>query len=238
VILGFLALAALQSAVVPTSASVQGQLRAYDQALLDAIAPGDRALWDRYLTKDALYIDENGAIMSREKFLAELNPLPQGSSGHIAIVEYQAAIHGGIALVVHRDDEYEDYHGIPLRAGYLMTETWIKEGPDWRLAMVHAYVIPKDPPAQKTPEKLLNDYVGQYRAAADLVYSVRREGPRLVGQSIKGPSVALIQESPDVFFVAGKPRDRKIFTRDEHHKIVNFVDRREGEDLVYRRTAP
>jgi hypothetical protein len=237
-ILRFLALAALQSAPVTASASVQDQLRSYDQALLDAIAPGDRTLWDRFLTKDAVYVDENGAIMSREKFLAELNPLPQGSSGHIAIVEYQAAIHGDIALVVHRDDEYEDYHGIPLRAGYLMTETWIKEGADWRVAMVHAYVIPKDPPAEKTPKKLLNDYPGQYRAAADLVYSVRREGDHLVGQSAKGPAASLLQESPDVFFVPGKPRDKKIFRRDEHDSIVDFVDRREGEDLVYRRTAP
>jgi hypothetical protein len=38
-----------------------------------------------------------------------------------------------------------------------------------------------------------------------------------------------------VFFVSGKPRDRKIFRRDANNKIVDFVDRREGEDLVFVR---
>jgi hypothetical protein len=47
--------------------------------------------------------------------------------------------------------------------------------------------------------------------------------------------VTLAQESTDVFFVPGHPRDRKIFRRGADNKIVDFVDRREGEDLVFAR---
>jgi hypothetical protein len=231
--------AALQSAAIEADpAAVQKQLRADDQALLDAIAPGDKSVWERLLAKDAVYVDENGAVMHREQFLAALKPLPPGTSGHITIVTYEASIRGQVALVVHKDDERderENYHGIPLRADYLMTETWIKEGVDWRLALVHVYVVPKDPPAIKISANRLAEYEGRYRAAPDLAYLIRREGDHLVGVREGLPTVTLSQESADVFFVPGRPRDRKIFRRDANNRIVDFVDRREGEDLVFVR---
>jgi hypothetical protein len=229
------AVALASAASDPNPASVQKQLRADDQALLDAIAPGDKAVWQRLLAQDAVYVDENGTVMNRAQFLAALKPLPSGSSGHISIVDYQAKIHGQVALVVHKDDERENYHGIPLHADYLMTETWIKEGADWRLALVHVYVVAKDPPAIKTPPAALAEYEGRYRAAPDLSYVIRREGDHLIGERQGLPSVTLAQESADVFFVPGHPRDRKIFRRDADNKIVDFVDRREGEDLVFVR---
>lgn len=231
-----LVIAALQTAAAdPNLASVQNQLRTDDQALLDAIAPGDKAVWERLLATDAIYVDENGAVMNRAQFLAALKPLPAGSSGHITIVDYQATIHGQVALVVHKDDERENFHGIPLRADYLMTETWVKEGAEWRLALVHVYVVAKDPPAIKTPANRLAEYEGRYRAAPDLAYLIRREGDHLVGERQGLPTVTLAQESTDVFFVPGHPRDRKIFRRNANDKIVDFVDRREGEDLVFAR---
>ena len=231
-----LVIGALQSASAdPNLAVVQKQLRADDQALLDAIAPGDKAVWERLLAQDAVYVDENGTVMNRAQFLAALKPLPAGSSGHISIVDYQARIHGPVALVVHKDDERESYHGIALRADYLMTETWIKEGADWRLTLAHVYVVAKDPPAIKTPANLLAEFEGRYRAAPDLSYVIRREGDHLVGERQGLPNVTLAQESADVFFVPGHPRDRKIFRRDAGNKIVDFVDRREGEDLVFVR---
>jgi ketosteroid isomerase-like protein len=143
---------ALQAAPAPPALSAETQrLKALDQSLLDAFAPGDRALWDRTLTPDAVYVDENGAIMQRDAFLKTLVPLPAGLSGHIAIVDYDATFNGDTALVIQRDDEREDYHGLPLHADYLMTETWLRQGRAWKLAMVHAYVVAVDPPAVKLP---------------------------------------------------------------------------------------
>jgi Domain of unknown function (DUF4440) len=231
-----LALAAIQSAAAePDVAAIQKRLRADDQALLNAIAPGDTAVWDRLLAKDAVYVDENGTILRRDRFLAALKPLPAGSSGHIDIVQYEATIRGNVALVIHKDDERENFHGIPLHADYLMTETWVKEGAEWRLALVHAYVVAKDPPVIKSAAKVLDEYEGHYRAAEDLSYVIRREGDHLIGERQGLPPVTLAQEASDVFFVAGQPRDRKIFRRDADNRIVDFVDRREGEDLVFIR---
>jgi hypothetical protein len=108
-------------------------LRAKDQALLDALAPGDRKLWDEALSSDAMYVDENGAITNRAEFLKQLDPLPAGASGNIKIDSYSAQISGDLATVIHTDDEQENYHGQALKARYLMTETWQNQRGEWKL---------------------------------------------------------------------------------------------------------
>jgi ketosteroid isomerase-like protein len=227
-----LALAAV-TAQPPASAS---RLRALDQALLDAIAPGDKAPWDAALTPDAVYVDENGRILSRAEFLKALVPLPPGASGHIAITDYEADIDGDTALVRHRDDERELYHGQPLHARYLMTETWLRRAGAWKLAMVHAYVVAVDPPAMILPATALDAFVGDY-ALSDLTYTVRRQGDHLAGAQSGGAFQPLLAETPDVFFQPGHPRTRMIFQRDAEGAVARLIDRREGEDLVFLRKS-
>ena len=210
-------------------------LRRKDQALLDAIAPGDRKIWDKALAADAVYVDENGVVMDRAEFLKQLEPLPAGASGRLQIHSYAAHIDGDLATVIHTDDEEENYHGQMLSARYLMTETWHLESGEWKLAMVHAYAILKDPPAVNLPAKDLQEYVGRYSGGSDLVYTIQWDGKQLIGSRPGRAGTPLQVEARDVLFVAGQPRTRKIFQRDANGKIIGFVDRREGEDLIWRR---
>jgi ketosteroid isomerase-like protein len=232
------ALAAATALAAASTHPMADAFRARDQALLDAIAPGRRAVWEEALWSDATYVDENGTVMNRVQFLKTLVPLPKGVSGHISIVDYQVRASGDVALVIHRDDEREVYHGIPLHADYLMTETWLRRGGQWRLAQVHAYVVAADPPAVAIPAARLDEYVGSYRAAPDLAFTIRRQGDRLMGTSQSGRSSALLVESPDVLFIAGQPRVRRIFQRDGVGHVAGFMDRREGEDIYWKREAP
>jgi len=209
-------------------------LRAQDQALLDAFAPGDRKVWDRALAADAVYVDETGAIMSRGEFLKQLEPLPAGASGSIQIASYSAHISGDVATVIHTDDEQENYHGQMLHALYLTTETWHREAAEWKLQLVHTYAVLADPPAISLPAEALQQYAGRY-VAGDLVYLVQWDGKQLAGGREAGPMRPLQVEVRDVFFVAGQPRVRKIFQRDESGHVTGFVNRREGRDLVWRR---
>lgn len=226
--------AAAHSSALPSS--LTDQLRANDQALLDATAPGDKRTWDRLLAEDAVYVDENGVILNRAKFLEELVPLPSYASGHIDIIDYQVHRYGETALVIHRDNEYETYHGIQLRAQYLMTETWIHKGSAWRLALTHVYVVAPDPPATRIAPSLLESYVGRYRLTDGVTYVIRLEGDHLVGGPDGAPAKPLLAETTDVFFIAGQPRSRKLFQR-EGDRVTGFIDRREAEDLVYTRLS-
>jgi hypothetical protein len=213
-------------------------LRAKDQGLLDAIAPGDRKVWDAALAADAVYVDENGAVIDRADFLKQLVPLSPGASGDIRIASYSAHISGDLASVIHTDDEHENYHGQTLTAHYLTTETWRRESGEWKLHMVHTHAILKDPSAITLPAKDLREYAGRYSGGTDLVYVIQWDGKQLVGGRLGRSMTPLQVEIRDVLFVAGQPRTRKIFQRDGDGKITGFVDRREGEDLVWWRENP
>jgi len=211
------------------------ELRALDQSLLDAIAPGDVKTWDAVLAPNAVYVDENGEIIHRADFLKQLQPLPKGSSGNIQIVNYETYPSGDTMSVIHRDDERELFHGQHLTATYLMTESWQRQNGHWKLLIVHSYSVLKEPKSIALTPAALDAYLGRYSAASDLMYTIRREGDHLVAIREGRPDLPLLAEAPDVFFVKGQLRNRKVFTRDGSGRVMGFADRREGNDLVWKR---
>jgi ketosteroid isomerase-like protein len=209
-------------------------LRAKDQALLDAIAPGDRKVWDDAMADDAVYVDENGTIINRADFLKQLEPLPAGASGSLEIASYEAHISGDLATVIHMDDEKEHYHGQELHAQYLTTETWRREDDVWKLYLVHTYAVLHDPPSVSLSADEMKEYAGRYDGGEDLVYEIKWDGKELMGGREGAAMKPLKVEIRDVLFAPGQPRIRKIFKRDAKGKITGFVDRRESWDLVWK----
>ena len=216
-------------------AQVPDLLRARDQELLDAIATGNRTMWDEALAAYAQYVDENGTVISREEFLKQIEPLPTGVSGKLQIVSYSARVQGDIALVIHTDDEEEVFHGQTLHAQYLTTETWLRESAGWKLALAHVYAVLKDPPAVSLPAAEMEQYAGRYQAADDLSYVIAWDGEELTGGREGRVLKPLKVEIHDVLFAPGQPRIRKVFQRDAAGRITGFVDRRESWDLSWRR---
>jgi hypothetical protein len=92
-----------------------------------------------------------------------------------------------------------------------------------------------DPPAITLPAARLNEYAGSYRLTAEITYTLRRDGDKLVGQRTGREPVTLAIEASDVFFVPGQPRSRKIILRDASGRITGLADRREGRDIVWTR---
>jgi len=135
--------------------AVAAELRRSTQALLDAIAPGDTAVWDRLLDENAIQVDENDVVRSKEEILAELKPLGAGLVGHLAIDDFRVVEHGASAVVTHEDDEYLDYHGQVIRSRFRMTDTWISSPLGWRQVSSQVLAVLQDPPARKLGAKVL-----------------------------------------------------------------------------------
>jgi hypothetical protein len=148
--------------------------------------------------------------------------LPAGVSRNITISAYSAHQAGDVVTTVHTDDESEFYHGQHLPAQYITTETWQRQDGTWKLLLVHAYSVLKEPKSVILPPEELDAHVGRYAAAPELTYTIRREGDHLVGEREGRPATPLKAEIRDVFFVSGQLRTRKIFDRDNPARVVGF----------------
>lgn len=213
------------------------EFRARDQALLDAITYGRKEVWEKALSPGAVYVDENGAILSRADFLAQIVPLPAGVSGTLVIADYNVRLDGDVAVVIHRDDESEVWHGHELKAQYLTTETWKRGSDGWKLELTHAYVVAVDPPAAPAPAAVLDAYVGRYDGGQGLVYIVSRSGDGLSIAREGKTAEPFRVEAPDLLFIPGKPRFRYLMQRDAGGRVSGFIERREGENIVWTKTS-
>jgi len=216
-------------------APLETLLKAKTQALVDAIAPGDRAKWIATTDPALMFVNENNEVLTRDDLMKQLEPLPKGLVGNIKVTDFQLERHGASAVTTYIADETLDYHGQVLKTKFRTTDAWLREGRDWKMISSMTLAVLGDPPAIKPTAAILKDYAGRYELTPDIHYTVREEQGRLLGQRDGGKEVELQAEAPDLFFVAGSPRSRKVFYRDPGGRVVGFGDRREGQDIKWKR---
>jgi hypothetical protein len=234
--LGLLALAAFFPARPARAAEeVEGLLRRQTQELFDAITAGTPAVWERYLDPQAIYTSEDGTVSSKAQMVADVKPLPPGVSGTIEVTGFRAVVRGTVAVTTHVEDEHEDYHGHKLHCQYRTTDTWMKTPAGWRLVAGQVLALRTDPPAIHPDRALLAEYCGRYALTPEITYEIRCKDGGLEGQQTGHPAEVLKVEAPDVLFVPGKPRYRKVFARGPDGRIRGFAERREAWDLDWKR---
>lgn len=217
--------------------ALKAELEAKTQALADAIAPGDKAAWDAATDPALIFVDENNHVMTKQTLLEQLTPLPSGLVGHIKVTNYELQRHGDTAVATYVADESLDYHGQMLRTQFRTTDGWHRTAKGWKMISSMTLAVLGDPPAVSLPPAKLAEYAGRYELTPDIHYSIRLNGDRLFGVREGGKEVELKSEAPDIFFVAGSPRSRKVFYRDASGRVTGFGDRREGQDIKWRRLS-
>jgi hypothetical protein len=168
--------------------------------------------------------------------IGQLEPLPKGLAGNIKVTDYQLQRHGDTAVATYIADESLDYHGQLIKTQFRTTDTWHETAGAWRMISSMTLAVLDDPPAIALPAATLAQYVGSYELTPDIRYTIRLDGARLLGQRTGGKEVELKAEGPDILFVPGSPRSRKVFYRDAGGQVTGFGDRREGHDIRWRRT--
>ncbi|WP_407353638.1 nuclear transport factor 2 family protein [Luteimonas sp. R10] len=238
-ILGLAFAIALAAPARPSSddAQTEADLRRMTQELLDAVAPGKREVWERYLDARFVHMDENGVVRNKTELLREFAPLPPGLVGRIEIDTYEATIYGDIAIAAYQMQEYLDYHGQPLRSRFRALDTWRRTPEGWRLIGEHAAAVHKDPPTITLSGGERCAYEGVYALTPEISTTIRCTDDGLTSERNGRPIAKYAAELRDVFFVPGQPRTRRIFTRDASGRIDGFVDRREGEDIRWNRSG-
>src|SRR5262245_52566483 len=153
-----------------------------EQALMDAIAPGDKGPWERVMDPSCVVTTEEGQVLTREQFLDELGPLPPGLSGGIAVRDLTVQESPSFAVVRYLADETETVFGQRLAVGYRVTNTYRRDGTAWKLMASHLSVVTRDPPAQPVSEAGWAVPVGTYRLKPDgWTFTVELREGKLVG---------------------------------------------------------
>jgi hypothetical protein len=219
------------------AASTAATLSRATQALVDAIAPGERSVWEHYTDPSFVYVTEDNEVKSRKQALDDLKPLPPDYSGWIEVQEFHCRDFGSFAVTTYIMDEHETVEGHELHARYRGSDTWRATAGGWRLVASQVYAIPKDPPRGELPSAHLGEYEGLYSLSAETRETICRDADHLVVERPGRAPQILLPESGDVFFTPGRPRTRRIFNRAPDGSVSGFADRREGTDLVWMRVA-
>lgn len=212
------------------------QLKQATQELLDAIAPGNKAVWQRYLAEGSIYADEEGRVLTKDELIKELSPLPMGYVGSIKIGDTKALVQDGVVVLSHRDREDLELYGQKIVTYFHMTNTWAKQ-PDgqWQLVSTQVMAIPNERKPVAVDPKSLDAYVGQYELAPQVTYTISREGDKLFGQRTGRAKEELLPLCQDMLYRKGFWRGEKVFERDAQGRVFRMLDRRENNDLVWKK---
>jgi len=227
-------LAVLSLLSLPALAEDHALITGYMQEMADALAPGNAAVWDKYLDPNVILAEEDDTYKGKADMLKEIAPLPKGLSGRIRVELLSYHEDDGVAVALFRQNETEHYFGQTIYAKYLTSTTWRKRADGWKLIAAQMLAETIDPPAITLPVRQLAQYVGRYKLKdSAATYSLNLVEAQLIGTRDGRNSAVWNVEASDVFFLSGDPRIRKIFQRDASGKIIGFIERRESWDVVW-----
>lgn len=205
------------------------------QELLDAVASGDKAVWEKYVADDVIYTDENWRILTKKQLLDSLAPLPKGYSGSIRIANVQARINGDSAVLSYRALEEEYVFGQKISPVYLVTDTYFKRNGRWQMIASHIVVLPSERRPLTVDPKIYESIVGQYELTQGVTYTITLEGNKLMGQRSGRAQEELLPAGENTYFSKGTVRGEKVFVRDASGRVTQMLDRRENNDLVWKK---
>jgi hypothetical protein len=210
------------------------------QELCDAVVPGNKEPWKKYFADDAIYSDEKGRTLDKAALIADITPLPDGYSGGIKVVNPKSRIYNETAILSYDLDEIETIFGQNLSARYHVTDTWRQRNGQWQIIASQAHRYYEDPAIGKIDRKEFANYIGTYELAPTQIRTVSTEGNALLLER-KGKKEQLnkkeqlFPETSDLFFRKGVD-GRILFRRDDQNRVDALIDRRNNEDVIWRKT--
>jgi hypothetical protein len=160
--------------------------------------------------------------------------MPAGYSGAIKIENAQSRIVGNTAILSYDADETETIFGQNLKARYHITDTWLQRNGNWQIIASQAHRYYEDPAVGKADPKKFADYIGTYERAPGQTRSVIAEGDKLFVER-NGKKEQLLPETSEIFFRKGV-EGRILFRSAATGKVDALIDRRNNEDVIWRKT--
>jgi hypothetical protein len=203
------------------------------QELYDSLVSGNQTPWKKYFADDCTFSDEKGRTFDKTKLVADITPLPKGYSGAIKIDNVISRIIGDTAVLSYDANETETIFGQELHARYHTIDTWLRRNGEWQIIASQTHRYYEDPAIGKADETKFPGYIGIYELAPGQTRTVTAENGKLFVQR-NGKKEELLPESSDLFFRKGV-EGRILFRHDDAGAVNALIDRRNNEDVVWRK---
>ncbi len=208
--------------------------QATEQVLMDAIAPGNKAAWERVMDPSCVVTTEEGEVFAREQFLRGLTPLPAGLSGGIEVEDLSVQEFPSFAVVRYLAAETESVFGQRLGVHYRVTNTYRRDGRAWKMVASHLSVVTRDPPAQDVSQAGWPGLVGTYRLLPDgWTFTVELRDGRLVGGRDPKNLRPLIPLASQAFVLSGSLGEWHFVV--ENGRATRILNLRKFAPLVWTR---
>ena len=152
-----------------SDAETEKELTRIAQELVDAVARGDKAVWEKHVADDVIFTDENWTVLTKRDLVDSLAPLPAGYSGSIKVTKVRSRIHGDAAVLSWEGFEEQTVYGQKLTPVYLITDTYFKRNGRWQLVAEHVAVRPQSRKARQMNPARYNSFIGEYELTPGLL---------------------------------------------------------------------
>src|SRR5262249_44597268 len=152
------------------------------QELMDSVAIGNKAPFQKYYAEDPLVFDEKGRKMDKTALVKDVEPLPKGYTGSIRVMNPESRIFPSTAILSYDEDETETIYGQDLHARYHETDPWMLRADQWQIVAAQVLRYYEDPAIGRADTARFADYVGTYELAPDITLVVSAENGRLYSQ--------------------------------------------------------
>jgi hypothetical protein len=206
------------------------------QELYDSLVSGDQVPWKKYFADDCTFSDEKGRTFDKTKLVADITPLPKGYTGTIKIRNVISRIVGDTAVLSYDADETETIFRQELHARYHITDTWLRRNGKYEIIASQAHRYYEDPAAADASQLLNYEpaaYLGTYQLAPSQVRTITLESRELFIER-NGKKEELLPESNGLFFRKGV-EGRILFHYDSNGKVDALIDRRNNEDVTWKK---
>jgi len=223
--MAILAIAFSAAAQTLADKQVEAELLRIQREMIDTSLRGDKSAFERYAADTYIETDFNGAVTTRARILDNFLTPPPSMKPTLEIQDVQVQVYGDTAVMSSRGNYRAEANGQKITDSFRTTDVWLRHDGRWQLIASHDSQIPPERVAVSVDPKLFDAYVGAYEISPGLVFTVTREGDKLMGQSTGEKKLhELLAQNETTFFIKGDP-DLDIFVKDEKGQVTHMIFR-------------
>jgi hypothetical protein len=213
---------------------LEQELRSLEHELHATLIRGDKEHLFSFFADDFVGTSYEGYTVTKAELVKSFRLPPSEAKITREIEDFKVSGSGDVAVANYRLIERVEIAGQKKGAEYLYTDTFVRRDGRWQMMASHATGLEPERKVAKIDPSIYDAYVGQYELSPTLIFSVRREGDKLIGTPPNGREVELLPENESTFFVEGLSV-RTVFVKDASGQVTQMIFRGQGDDLKMKK---